>query len=54
MTAIARVLSRATGIEIEADTLRPVLILSTAGLLLSLLLMMYGCDPGVTDWIPPA
>jgi hypothetical protein len=54
MAAIARALSRATGVEIDVDTLRPVLILSGAGLLLSLLLMSYGCDLSASDWIPPA
>lgn len=54
MATIARVLSHATGVEIEVDTLRPILVLSGAGLLLSLLLMSYGCSLSVSDWIPPA
>jgi hypothetical protein len=54
MAAIAKVLSQAIGTEIDVDTLRPVLILSGAGLLLSLLMMMYGCDLSVSDWLPPA
>ena len=54
MTALAQMLSGATGIEIDVDTLRPVLIVSAAGLLLSLLLMLYGGDPSASDWIPPA
>jgi hypothetical protein len=44
MAAIARVLSRATGVEIDVDTLRPILIFCGAGLLFSLLLMMQGFD----------
>jgi hypothetical protein len=47
MAAIARVLSRAIGVEIDVDTLRPVLIFCGAGLLFSLLLMIYGCDLSV-------
>jgi hypothetical protein len=44
-----------TGIEIGDDTLRQILILSGAGLLLSLLLILSGCDLGATpDWVPPA
>jgi hypothetical protein len=56
MAAIAKALSRATGIEIDVDTLRPVLIFCGVGLLLSLLLMINGCDLGtsLSDWIPPA
>ena len=49
MAALARVLTRATGIEIGVDTLRPILIFCTAGLLFSLLLMSYGLNlnPGL-------
>lgn len=49
MTALARVLSRTTGIEIDVDTLRPILVFCAAGLLFSLLLMSYGADlnPGL-------
>ena len=55
MTAIARDLSRATGIEIDVDSLRPILIVCGAGLMLSLLMMMSGCDLGTSsEWIPPA
>jgi hypothetical protein len=56
MAALAAVLSRATGIKIDVDTLRPVLILCSAGLLLSLLLIISGFDLGSSssDWIPPA
>lgn len=44
MAALVRVLSRATGIEIDVDTLRPILIFCAAGLLFSLLLVSYGPD----------
>jgi hypothetical protein len=55
MTAIARALSRATGVEIDVDSLRPILIVCGAGLMLSLLMMMSGCDLGTSsEWIPPA
>lgn len=55
MAALARLLSDATGIEIKEDTLGPVLIFSGAGLLLSLLLILAGCDlSAAPDWIPPA
>lgn len=49
MAALARVLSRATGIEIDVDTLRPILIFCGAGLLFSLLMMNCGLDlnPGL-------
>jgi hypothetical protein len=55
MAALARLLSGATGIEIDQDTLGPVLILSGAGLLLTLLMILAGYDPSaMPDWIPPA
>jgi hypothetical protein len=55
MAALAKLLSGATGIEVDEDTLRPVLILSAAGLLLSLLLILAGCDlSAAPDWLPPA
>ena len=54
MTALARAMSRAIGIEIQVDILRPVLIFSGSGLLLSLLLILYGYDPSASGWIPPA
>jgi hypothetical protein len=44
MAALAKVLSRATGIEIDVDTLRPILIFCGAGLLFSLLMMSYRLD----------
>jgi hypothetical protein len=46
MAAIARVISRATGVEIDVDTLRPVLIFCGAGLLFSLLLTICGVGLG--------
>jgi hypothetical protein len=55
MAALARLLYDTTGIEIDDDTLRPIVILSGAGLLLSLLLILSACDLNATpDWIPPA
>ena len=47
MAALARIVSRAIGIEIEVDALRPVLIFCGSGLLLSLVLMIHGCDLSV-------
>ena len=47
MAALARIVSRAIGIEIEVDVLRPVLIFCGSGLLLSLVLMIHGCDLSV-------
>ncbi len=49
MAALARVLSRTTGIEIDVDTLRPILIFCGAGLLFSILLVNSGFDlnPGL-------
>src|ERR1700719_2804751 len=44
MAAVARALSRASGIDIDADTLRPILIFCGAGLLFWLLAMSYGID----------
>ena len=55
VVALARLLSDATGVEIGDDSLRSVLILAGAGLLLSLLLILSGCDLSATsDFIPPA
>ena len=48
MAAIARVISRATGVEIDVDTLRPVLIFCGAGLLFSLLVTICGFDLGAS------
>ena len=50
MAAIARVISRATGIEIDVDTLRPVLIFCGAGLLFSLLVTNCGVDLGASGF----
>jgi hypothetical protein len=45
MAAIAKALSHATGVEIDADTLKPVLIFSGIGLVVSLLaILTYGLD----------
>jgi hypothetical protein len=49
MAAIARVISRATGVEIDVDTLRPVLIFCGAGLLFSLL-TICGVDLGANPF----
>jgi hypothetical protein len=46
MAALARLLSRASGIEVDADILRPVLIFCGAGLLFFILLMNFGVDLG--------
>ena len=52
MMAFVRLLSDMTGVEIDADMLRPILILSLSGLLLSLLWIL--CDPSdFSNWIPP-
>ena len=55
MAALARVLSRASGIEIDVDKLRPILIFCGAGLLLSLVFIIFGGDLGasLSEWIPP-
>ena len=50
MAAIARVISRATGVEIDVDTLRPVLIFCGAGLLFSLLLTICGVGLGANPF----
>jgi hypothetical protein len=47
MAALARMMSRAIGIEIEVDTLRLVPIFCGSGLLLSLVMMIHGCDLSV-------
>ena len=45
MATLARILSQASGIEIDVDTLRTIAIFSGAGLLFSLLLLLtYGID----------
>jgi hypothetical protein len=50
MAAIAKVISRATGVEIDVDTLRPVLIFCGAGLLFSLLLTICGVGLGANPF----
>jgi hypothetical protein len=46
MTQIAETLSRITGREIEAESLKPVLMFSGIGLVVSLLAMLtHGSDP---------
>jgi hypothetical protein len=44
MTTLARALSRASGTDIEVETLKTVAIFSGVSLFVSLLLMSYGLD----------
>jgi len=44
MAVLAKVLSRASGFEIDTDTLRAILIFCGAGLLVSLMMLSYGID----------
>jgi hypothetical protein len=44
MAAIARVLSRATGTDIDVEIVKMLAIFCGAGLLISLLLATYGLD----------
>jgi hypothetical protein len=44
MAAIARILSRVSGTDIEVETLKTVAIFCGAGLLVALLLASYGLD----------
>jgi hypothetical protein len=44
MAALAKMLSRASGVEIDTDTLKAILIFCGAGLLFSLMMMSYGID----------
>ena len=44
MAALAKMLSRASGFEIDVDTLRVILIFCGAGLLISLMMLSYGID----------
>jgi hypothetical protein len=44
MTAIARVLSRASGTKVEAETLKTIAMFCGVGLLASLLFATYGLD----------
>jgi hypothetical protein len=46
MTAVANVLTRATGTHVDVETLRPIIILCGFGLSVSLLLAAYGFDLG--------
>jgi hypothetical protein len=49
MASLARMLSRASGYEIDVKTLRPIVIFCGVGLLFALLVMTYGIDlsPGL-------
>jgi hypothetical protein len=49
MAALAAVMSHATGIEIDVDTLRSTLIFCAAGLAFSLLLIAHGFDLGAAS-----
>ena len=44
MAAIARVLSRASGIEIDVETLKTLVMFCGVGLTVSLMLASYGLD----------
>jgi hypothetical protein len=44
MTAIAKVLSRASGMEVEVETLKTIAMFCGVGLLVSLLFATYGLD----------
>jgi hypothetical protein len=44
MATLARMLSRASGFEIDVETLRPIVIFCGAGLLFALMLLSYGVD----------
>ena len=44
MTAIAKVLSRASGMEVEVETLKTIAMFCGVGLLVSLLFVTYGLD----------
>jgi hypothetical protein len=44
MTAVARALSRMTGIDIDVESLRAVVAFSCIGLIVSLLFIIYGFD----------
>ena len=44
MAALAKMLSRASGFEIDVDTLRAILIFCGAGLLFSIVMLSYGID----------
>jgi hypothetical protein len=44
MAAIAKVLSRTSGMEIEVETLKTIAMFSGVGLLVSILFATYGLD----------
>jgi hypothetical protein len=44
MATLAKMLSRASGFEIDVDALRPIVILCGAGLLFAFVLLSYGID----------
>jgi hypothetical protein len=44
MTAIARIVSSASGTRIDADTVKTVIMFCAAGLAVSLLIASYGVD----------
>jgi hypothetical protein len=44
MAAIAKVLSRASGMEVEVETLKTIAMFCGVGLLVSLLFVTYGLD----------
>jgi len=44
MTALAQTISRLSGIHVDVESLRAILIFCAAGLLLSLLFATYGLD----------
>ena len=44
MTAIARILSRASGIEFDVETLKTLVMFCGVGLTVSLMLASYGLD----------
>jgi len=44
MTALAHTLSQATGIQIDVETLKPIVMLCGAGLFISLMFATYGLD----------
>jgi hypothetical protein len=44
MATLAKMLSRASGFEIDVDALRPIVIFCAAGLLFAFVLLSYGID----------
>jgi hypothetical protein len=51
MAALARVLSRTTGLDIDVENLRPILIFCGAGLLVALLMIIFGINAPSADWL---